>query len=96
MSAEEEVRPPAPHGASPDGPVGGAKGPFDFGMNGLDVKEVALEVVRQHPLPSLLAAAAVGFLIGRYRGKVIGAALAGLATKAAMKQLQSVFENPEG
>ena len=28
--SEPTIRPPAPHGASPDGPVGGAEAPFAF------------------------------------------------------------------
>ncbi|MCC6132190.1 MAG: hypothetical protein IT186_19895 [Acidobacteria bacterium] len=95
MTEQEDVRPPAPHGASPDGPVGGANGPFDFRLGSHDIKEAALDLVRQHPVPSLLLAATAGFLIGRYRGKAIGAALAGLATRAALKQLQAVFDQSE-
>ncbi len=90
-----DVRPPAPHGASPDGPVGGAMGAFDFLPQNFDWKRGALDTVRNHPVPCLLAAAAVGFYIGRHRGGTIAAAAAGLATNAVMKQLSRAFESTE-
>ena len=74
--SEPTIRPPAPHGASPDGPVGGAEAPFAF-ERGLDSQNVALDVVRKYPVPCLLGAAALGFWIGRHRGKAIAAAAAG-------------------
>lgn len=88
----EDVRPPAPHGASPEGPVGGAAGAFEFLPAGMDWKAVALDTVRKHPVPCLLGAAAIGFLVGRHRGKAIAAAVAGLATNYALKQISHVFE----
>ncbi len=92
---EATVRPPAPHGASPEGPVGGARGAFDFVPEGLDWKVVALDTVKKYPLSCLAAATVVGFLIGRHRGKAIGAAVAGLATNAVMRQLNQVFETSD-
>ncbi len=90
-----EVRPPAPHGASPDGPVGGAKGPFDFLPKDFDWKSAALDTVRKYPVPCLLGAIAVGFYVGRHRGRAITAAMAGVATNIALRQLNQVFEHPE-
>ena len=92
--SEPTIRPPAPHGASPDGPVGGAEAPFAF-EQGLDWQNTALDVVRRHPVPCLLGAAALGFWIGRNRGKAITAAVAGLATNALMKHLSKAFESTE-
>ena len=88
------IRPPAPHGASPDGPVGGAEAPFAF-EKGVDWQNAALEVVRTYPVPCLIGAAALGFWIGRHRGKAIAAAVAGLATNAVMRQLSRAFESTE-
>jgi hypothetical protein len=90
-----DVRPPAPHGASPDGPIGGATGAFDFLPPGFDWKTGALDTVRRHPVPCLLAAAAVGFYIGRYRGRTIAAAAAGLATNAIMREMNKAFAAEE-
>lgn len=92
---EPDVRPPAPHGASPEGPVGGASGAFEFGQAGLDFRHGALELVRRYPIPCMLGAAAVGFWIGRHRGRAIAAAAAGLATNVVMKELNRVFESSE-
>lgn len=92
---EPTIRPPAPHGASPDGPVGGAEGPFDFQGGVIDVQRVALDVVRKYPWPCLLGAAAVGFWLGRSRGRVITTAAAGLATNAVLKHLANVFDASE-
>lgn len=93
--ATEEVRPPAPHGASPEGPVGGAHGAFDFLPEGFDWRQSAMDTVRRHPIPCLLAAAALGFYIGRKRGGTIAAAAAGLATNAVMRELNRVFASEE-
>ncbi len=92
--SEPTIRPPAPHGASPDGPVGGAEAPFAF-EKGVDWQNAALEVVRNHPIPCLLGAAVVGFWIGRHRGKAITAAVAGLATNAVMRQLSRALETTD-
>ena len=92
--SEPTIRPPAPHGASPDGPVGGAEAPFAF-EHGIDLQSAALDVVRKYPVPCLLGAAAVGFWVGRHRGKAITAAVAGLATNAIMKQLSHAFESTD-
>ena len=92
--SEPTIRPPAPHGASPDGPVGGAEAPFAF-EQGIDLQHAALDVVRKYPVPCLLGAAAVGFWIGRNRGKAITAAVAGLATNAIMKQLSHAFDTTD-
>ena len=92
--SEPTIRPPAPHGASPDGPVGGAEAPFAF-EQGLDLQNAALDVVRKYPVPCLLGAAALGFWIGRHRGKAIAAAAAGLATNAVMRQLSRAFESTD-
>jgi hypothetical protein len=90
-----EVRSPAPHGASPDGPVGGAHGPFDFVPADFDWQTAALDTVRKYPVPCLVGAAALGFLIGRYRGKAITAAAAGAATNLVLRQLNQVFESQD-
>ena len=95
MVREPDVRPPAPHGASPEGPVGGAEGPFDF-ASGFDWRNVALDTVKRHPLPCLVVGAILGFWIGRHRGKAIAAAMGGLATTAVMKELNRVFESDSG
>ena len=86
------VRPPAPHGASPDGPVGRPGEPFDnFFPKDIDWKRAALETVQRHPLQCLFGAVAVGFLVGRYRGRVIVGALAGVATNVVLRQLGESF-----
>ena len=92
---EPTIRPPAPHGASPDGPVGGADGAFDFASGSLDVKGMALDVVRKYPWPCLVGAAALGFWLGRSRGRAITTAAAGLATNAVLKHLSTVFDSSE-
>ncbi len=86
----EDVRPPAPHGASPDGPVGGAGGAFAFDMT-TDWKQLGLEIVRKHPLPCLFGAFAAGFFLGRYQGKNLMSGAVTLASRAAIKQLQQVL-----
>jgi predicted anti-sigma-YlaC factor YlaD len=86
------VRPPAPHGASPDGPVGRPGEPFDnFFPKDIDWKKAALETVQRYPLSCLAGAVAVGFLVGRYRGRVIVGALAGVATNMVLRQLGESF-----
>jgi hypothetical protein len=55
-------------------------------------KGVALDTVRKYPIPCLLGAAALGFWIGRHRGKAITAAAAGLVTNAVLQNLNRVFE----
>lgn len=90
-----EIRPPAPHGASPEGPVGGARGAFEFVPADFDWKQGALDTVRRYPVPCLLAAAAVGFYVGRHRGGAIAAAVAGVASNALMKELNRVFASEE-
>jgi hypothetical protein len=85
------VRPPAPHGASPEGPVGRPGEPFDFFPKDIDWKRAALETVQRHPLACLAGAAAVGFIVGRYRGRVIVGALAGVATNMVLRQLGESF-----
>ena len=69
--AAPEIRPPAPHGASPNGPVGGAAGAFEFAPAGFDWKASALATVQKYPIPCLLGAAAVGFFLGRAKGRAI-------------------------
>ena len=54
---QRDVRPPAPHGASPEGPVGGAKGAFDFLPQNFDLKRTTLETVKKYPIPSVTATA---------------------------------------
>ena len=90
-----EVRPPAPHGASPDGPVGGAAGPFDFVPPDFDWKGATLDTVRKYPVSCLVGAAVVGFYIGRHRGKVITAAVVGAATNLVLRQLNQVFDHSD-
>ena len=85
------VRPPAPHGASPDGPVGRPGEPFDFFPKDINWKRAALDTVQRHPLLCVVGAAAVGFLVGRYRGRVIVGALAGVATNMVLRQLGESF-----
>ena len=92
---EDEVRAPAPHGASPDGPVGRPGEPFDFFPKDIDWKRAAVETVQRYPLPCLVGAAAVGFLVGRYRGRVIVGALAGVATNMVLRQLGESFAASE-
>lgn len=84
------VRPPAPHGASPEGPVGAPGEPFGLITSG-EWQRVMLETVQRHPIPCLVGAAAVGFLVGRYRGRAIVAALAGVATNMVLKQIGESF-----
>jgi hypothetical protein len=84
------VRPPAPHGASPEGPVGAPGEPFGF-IASADWQKTVLETVQKHPIPCLVGAAAVGFLVGRYRGRVIVGALAGVATNMVLRQLGEHF-----
>ncbi len=91
---EPSIRPPAPHGASPDGPVGGAEGPFDFGARGPQW-QAGLDIVRRYPWPCVAVAAALGFWLGRNRGRAIATAAAGLATKAVMNELGRAFDAAE-
>ena len=85
------VRQPAPHGASPEGPVGRPGEPFDFFPKDIDWKRAALETVQRHPLACLAGAAAVGFIVGRYKGRVLVGALAGVATNMVLRQLGEAF-----
>lgn len=87
---DSAVRPPAPHGASPEGPVGALGEPFGLGAAG-DWQKIVLETVSKHPVPCLLGAAAVGFLVGRYRGRAIVGAAAGAAANVVLRQIGSSF-----
>lgn len=86
-----EFRSPAPHGASPDGPVGGAGGAFDFVGANFDWKGVALGAVRKYPIPCVTGAAAIGFWMGRYRGSAIVGGLAGLTANFVMRELSRII-----
>ena len=87
---EGAVRPPAPHGASPEGPVGSLGEPFGLMPSG-DWQKTVLETVQKHPIPCLVGAAAVGFLVGRYRGRAIVGALAGVAANVVLRQIGESF-----
>jgi hypothetical protein len=54
-------------------------------------QKVVFETVQKHPIPCLVGAAAVGFLVGRYRGRAIVGALAGVATNMVLRQLGDSF-----
>jgi hypothetical protein len=88
-----EVHPPAPHGASPQGPVGGATGAFEFLPEGFDWKGSALATVRRYPLPCLIGAAALGFWLGRTRGKAIAGAAAGVLANLAVKEIAGLVQS---
>jgi len=90
-----DVRPPAPHGASPEGPVGGAKGAFDFMPQDFDLKRATLETVKKYPIPTVAVAAALGFWIGRNRGRAIAIGLAGYVTNTLLREMGRVFETSE-
>jgi hypothetical protein len=92
---ERDVRPPAPHGASPEGPVGGAKGAFDFLPQNFDLKRVTLETVKKYPIPTVAAAVALGFWIGRNRGRAVAIGLAGYVTNTLLREMNRVFETSE-
>ncbi len=87
---DEPVRAPAPHGASPEGPVGALGEPFGLIASG-DWQKMVLETVRKYPVPCLVGAAAVGFLVGRYRGRAIVGAAAGAAANLVLRQLGESF-----
>ena len=87
---EGAVRPPAPHGASPEGPVGALGEPFGL-ISDADWQKTVLETVQKYPIPCLVGAAAVGFLVGRYRGRAIVGALAGVATNLILRQVGESF-----
>lgn len=90
-----DVRPPAPHGASPEGPVGGATGAFEFLPRDFDWKESALATVRHYPLTCLVGAAALGFFLGRTRGRAITGAAAGILANLAVRQIASAAKTRE-
>ena len=92
---EPDVRPPAPHGASPDGPVGGATGAFEFLPRDFDWRASALETVRKYPIPCLVGAAALGFFLGRTRGRAIAGAAAGILANVALKQIARSVDGSE-
>lgn len=50
------------------------------------------DLVRRHPLASIGAVAAVGFLLGRSKGAAIVAGVSAGLTTAVMRQLSDVFE----
>jgi len=87
-----EVRPPAPHGASPDGPVGGAAGAFEFVPAGFDWKASALATVQNYPIPCLVGVAAIGFFLGRTKGRAISGAAAGLLANVVIRQISQAVE----
>lgn len=87
---DDTVHAPAPHGASPDGPVGAFSEPFGI-LASADWQKTVLETVQKHPIPCLVGAATVGFLVGRYRGKAIVGALAGVAANMVLKQIGESF-----
>lgn len=87
---DDPVRPPAPHGASPEGPVGTLGEPFGLVAPG-EWQKVVFDAVRKYPIPCLVGAAAVGFLVGRYRGRAIAGALAGAVTNVVLRQIGESF-----
>jgi hypothetical protein len=87
---DDPVRPPAPHGASPEGPVGALGEPFGLVASG-EWQKVVFDTVRKYPVPCLVGAAAVGFLVGRYRGRAIAGALAGAVTNVVLRQIGESF-----
>jgi len=93
--AAPEVRPPAPHGASPEGPVGGATGAFEFLPPNFNWKASAVATVQRYPIPCLLGAAALGFWLGRSRGRAIAGAAAGLLTNLVVRQITSAVDAGE-
>ena len=50
------------------------------------------DLVRRHPLVSIGAVAAVGFVLGRSKGAAIVAGVSAGITTAVMRQLSDVFE----
>jgi hypothetical protein len=90
-----EVRAPAPHGASPEGPVGGATGAFEFLPRDFDWKGSALATVRRYPITCLVGAAALGFFLGRTRGRAITGAAAGILANLAVRQIAGAAETSE-
>jgi hypothetical protein len=92
---DPEMRAPAPHGASPEGPVGGATGAFEFLPRDFDWKGSALATVRRYPLTCLLGAAALGFFLGRTRGRAITGAAAGILANLAVRQIAGAAETGE-
>ena len=50
------------------------------------------DLVRRHPLVSIGAVAAVGFVLGRTKGAAIVAGVSAGLTTAVMRQLSDVFE----
>jgi hypothetical protein len=92
---DRDVRPPAPHGASPEGPVGGATGAFEFLPRDFDWKASALATVQRYPMACLAGAAALGFWLGRSRGRAIAGAAAGLLANVALKQVARSIESSD-
>jgi hypothetical protein len=90
-----EVRPPAPHGASPEGPVCGATGAFEFLPQNFDWKGSALSTVQRYPIPCLLGAAVIGFWLGRTRGRAMAGAAAGVLANLAVKQIAGLVQSAD-
>ena len=72
--------------------MGGVGGPFDFVPEGYDWQGAALKTVQKYPIPCVLAAVAVGYWIGRHRGRAVTAAATALATNLVVKKLGRVLE----
>ena len=51
--------------------------------------------MRKYPIPCVLGAAALGFWIGRHRGKAIAIAVAGYATNLLVKEMNRAFDTSE-
>ena len=51
--------------------------------------------MRKYPIPTVTAAAALGFWIGRNRGRAIAIAVAGYVTNTLLKEMNRVFETSE-
>jgi len=92
---EPDVRPPAPHGASPDGPVGGATGAFEFLPESFDWQASALATIRRYPKSCLLGAAVLGFWVGRTRGRAIAGAALGILANVALKRVARSVESTD-
>lgn len=90
-----EVRPPAPHGASPEGPVGGATGAFEFLPRDFDWKASAISTVQRYPIPCLLGAAMAGFWLGRTRGRAIAGVAVGALGNLAVKEISRLVQSRE-
>ena len=70
-------------------------GAFQFSPGGIDWRNAALDTVRRYPVACLFGAAAIGFWVGRHRGKAVMVGVGGLVTNMMVREMTRVLDGGE-